>query len=89
VRLESSTSDDPVSPFSRRCNRTQRDAVTLAKNFFAVKDIKEARQRLDQLMQEESRNTTVHILGGVDRRERMFMEGEQTRLAWEPPLIES
>jgi hypothetical protein len=46
---------------------TQCHAVKLVKNFFGVKDIKEARQRLDRLGQEEVAITTAQILGGVDR----------------------
>jgi hypothetical protein len=78
-----------VSPFSWTCYLTQREAVKLAKIFFAVKDIKEARQRLDQLMQEESQNNTARILGGVDRLERKFMEGERMHSACNPSYIES
>jgi hypothetical protein len=43
----------------------QDDAVKWVKNFFAVKDIKAARQRLDQLMQEEVATTAAQILEAV------------------------
>ena len=59
------------------CYLAQRPAVKLGKNFFGVKDIKEARQRLDRLTQEEVATTTGQILG-VDRLERKFLGGERT-----------
>jgi hypothetical protein len=40
----------------------KRDAVKFIKNFFVVKDIKEARQRLDRLGQEEVLVNTAQIL---------------------------
>ena len=55
---------------------TQRHAVKFLKNIFGVKDIKEARQRLDRLIQEEVATTTAQILGGVGRLERKFLGGE-------------
>jgi hypothetical protein len=60
-------------------------AVKLVKNFFGVKDIKEARQRLDRLIQEEVATTTAQILG-VNRPERKFLGGERTHWGWIPPL---
>jgi hypothetical protein len=60
---------------------TQCHAVKLVKNFFGVKDIKEARQRLDRLVQEEAATTAAQILGGVDRLERKLLRGGRTRLA--------
>ena len=59
---------------SLTCFLAYRHAVKLVKNFFGVKDIKEARQRLDRLMQEEVATTTAQILGG-----------KRTRPAWTPP----
>jgi hypothetical protein len=59
----------------------QRHAVKLGKNFFGVKDIKEARQRLDRLIPEEVVTTTAQILGGVDRIERKILGGAQTHSA--------
>jgi hypothetical protein len=72
---------------SRECSPSltrylaQRHAVKLVKNFFGVKDIKEARQRLDRLIQEEVATTTAQILGGVDRIERRILGGERTHSA--------
>jgi hypothetical protein len=59
---------------------THRNAVKFVKNFFAVKDIKAARQRLERLMQEESRSTAVLAHGHVDSVERKCAEGEQNTL---------
>jgi hypothetical protein len=67
----------------------QRNAVKLAKNFFGVKDIKEAQQWLDQVMQEESRNNTAQILGRVDHLERKFIEGERNDPSRNPPFLKS
>lgn len=50
------------------------------KNFFGIKDIKAARKRLDQLMQEEDRMVAAQTLGLVD--------SEQTPLACNLPPIE-
>jgi len=44
-----------VSSSSLICYFTQRDAVKRVKNFFGVKEINKARQRLDRLLQEEDR----------------------------------
>jgi len=71
---------------SLTCYLTHRHAVRLVKNFFGVKDIKEARQRLDRLLQEEVATTTAQILGGVDRLERKFLGGERTHSTSNPPL---
>jgi hypothetical protein len=71
---------------SLTCCLAQCHAVKLVKNFFGVKDIKESRQRLDRLVQEEVATTTAQILGGVDRLERRFLGGERTHSAWNPPL---
>jgi len=60
------------------CYLTQWDAVKRVFNFFAVKDIKEARQRLDKRMQEENRYFVAFTAGGVDDLKRMLTEGEQT-----------
>ena len=43
-----------------------------------VKDIKEARQRLNRLIQEEVATTTAQILGGVDRPMHVQEEVETT-----------
>jgi hypothetical protein len=45
-------------------------------NFFVVKDINGARQRLNKLMQEESRNVEALTLGGVYGLERKLVKGE-------------
>jgi hypothetical protein len=71
---------------SPTCFLDQRHAVKFVKNFFGVKDIKEARQRLDRLVQEEVATTAAQILGGVDRIERKLLGGKRTRSAWTPPL---
>jgi len=47
-------------------------------NFFVVKDVNGARQRLDKLMQEESRNVEALTLGRVDGLEKKLVKGEQT-----------
>jgi hypothetical protein len=60
---------------------TQCHAVKLVKNFFGVKDIKEARQRLDRLVNEEAATTAAQILGGVGRLETKLLGGERTHLA--------
>ena len=44
----------------------QRDAVKWVKNFFGVKDINKARQRLDQLQQEEVLAVGAQILRAID-----------------------
>jgi hypothetical protein len=71
---------------SPKCYVAQHHAVKLVKNFLGVKDIKEARQRLDRLVQEEGGTTTAEIFGDVARIERRLLGGERTRLAWTPPL---
>ena len=57
-----------VSPSSLICYFTQCDAVKFVKNFFGVKDIDKARQRLDRLLQEEGR--------AVDAQTLMAVKGE-------------
>ena len=57
---------------------TQCYTAKLVKNSFAVKDIKEARQRLDRLVQEEVATTAAQILGGVDRPVHVQEEVETT-----------
>jgi hypothetical protein len=59
---------------------THRNAVKFVKNFFAVKDIKAARQRLERLMQKESRSTAALTHGHVDSVEKKCEEGEQNTL---------
>ena len=44
------------------CYFTQRDAVKWVKNFFGVHDINKARQRLDHLLEEESRAVGAQTL---------------------------
>ena len=44
----------------------QRDAVKWVKNFFGVKDINKARQRLDRLQQEELLAVGAQILRAID-----------------------
>jgi len=64
------------------CYLTQRDTVKFVKNFFAVKDIKVARQRLERLMQEESRNTAAQVHERVDGLEKKRIDGEQNTLGF-------
>jgi len=45
---------------------TQCDAVKRVKNFFGVKEINLARQRLDRLLQEEDRAVGVQTLRAVE-----------------------
>ena len=74
---------------SLTCYLAQPHAVKLVKNFFGNKDINEARQRLDRLIQEEVATTIAQILGGVDRLERKILGGERTHSAWTRPLDKS
>ena len=54
-----------MSPSSLLCYFTQRDAVKLVNNFFGVKDINKARQRLERLLQEEGRAVEAQTLMAV------------------------
>jgi hypothetical protein len=45
---------------------SQRDAVKWIKNFFGVKDINKARQRLDRLLQEEGLAVGAHAFKAVN-----------------------
>ena len=45
---------------------SQRDVVKWVKNFFGVKDINKARQRLGLLLQEEVLAVGAHILRAID-----------------------
>jgi hypothetical protein len=63
-----------------KCYLTQCDAVKRVANFFAVKDIKEAKQRLDKHTKEEHLYLGAFTAGGVDDLKRMFIEGEQTHI---------
>jgi len=55
-----------VSPSSLICYFTHRDAVKRVKNFFGVKEINKARQRLDRLLQEEGRAVEAQTLKAVE-----------------------
>jgi hypothetical protein len=68
------------------CYLAQRHAAKFVKNFFGVKDIKEARQSLDRLTQEEAATAAAQIPGGIDRLERKLLGGGRTRSAWTPSL---
>jgi len=59
-----------VSPSSQICCLTQADVVKWVKNFFGVKDINKARQRLERLLQEEDLAVGAQTLKAV--------EGERT-----------
>ena len=61
-----------MSHFSLVCYLTQRGAVKWIKNFFGVKDINAARQKLERLLQEEDRAVGAQTLKLVD--------GERTRV---------
>jgi hypothetical protein len=63
------------------CYLTRCDAVKRVFNFFAVKDIKEARQRLEKRMHEENRYIDALTLGRVDGLEKKLTEGEQMHSA--------
>jgi hypothetical protein len=73
---------------------TQRDAVKLVKNFFAVKDIKEAQQRLDRLIQGEAAATAAQILEVIRGQARaknttfLQVDGALTRSACNAPSFE-
>ena len=64
------------------CYLAQHDAVKFIQDFFAVKDITKARQRLDRLIQEEIVVNTAQILGRVDGLEKKLMDGELTQSAF-------
>jgi hypothetical protein len=70
---------------------TQSRAVRFAKNYFAVKDIKTARHRLDQLINEELATTAAKLLEAIhgDIEDFQFMDGEQTRSTCDPPSIDA
>jgi hypothetical protein len=57
---------------------TQCDTVKRVFNFFAVKDIKDAQERLNKRMREESQYVNALTLGRVGGVEKMLTEGEQT-----------
>ena len=59
------------------CHLTQIGAVGFVKNYFAVKDIKAARQRLDQLIHEELATTAAKLLEVIhgDVTDMKFMDG--------------
>jgi hypothetical protein len=76
-----------VSLFWLICYLTQHNAVILVKDFFAVKDIKIARQRLDRLTLEEVAATTAQIFGRFDSLERKLMDSEPTHSAPNTPPI--
>jgi uncharacterized membrane protein len=63
-----------------KCYFTKCDAVKWVANFFAVKDIKEAKQRLDKHTKEEHLYLGAFTAGGVDDLKRMLTEGEQTHI---------
>jgi len=48
------------------CYFTQRNAVKWVKNFFGVKDINTARQRLDRFLQEEDRAVGAQTLRAIE-----------------------
>jgi len=68
-----------VSPPLLICYFTQCSAVKRVKNFFGVKDINLARQRLNRLLQEEDRAVGAQTLRAV--------EGERMPSACNPPCI--
>ena len=48
------------------CYLTQHDAVKWIRNFFGVKDVSAAQQKLKRLLQEEERAVGAQVLGLVD-----------------------
>jgi hypothetical protein len=60
-----------------------------AKNVFAIKHIKEAKQRLDLLIQKEARKTMAQTPGRVDHLENTFIEGERAHSTWSLLCIEA
>jgi hypothetical protein len=70
------------------CYLAQRGAVKFVKDFFAVKDITNAWQRLDRLILEPVVANTTLILGHVDGLERRLVDGEPTHSAFNPPSLE-
>ena len=64
------------------CHLAQHHAVKFGKNFFGVKDIKKAQQRLDRVTQDKFATPTAQIHSGVDRLERKFLQGKRTHAAW-------
>jgi len=69
-----------VSPFSLTCYLTQHNAVKWVKNFFGVKDVNAARQRLDRVMKEECQTVaalTPGLADGVAKDIVKFVDGEQ------------
>jgi len=71
---------ESLSHFLLRRYLTQRDAVKWVKNFFGVKDINTARQRLERLLKDEDRAVGAHTLKAV--------EGERTHAACNSRCIE-
>ena len=63
------------------CYLIQCNAVKWVANFFAVKDIKGAQQRLDKRIQAENRYINALTLGLVDNLHKRLTEGEQTHSA--------
>ena len=58
------------------CYLTQCDAVKRVSNFFAVRDIQQARQRLDKRIKDENLYFDALTLGHVDALEKKLREGE-------------
>jgi len=72
-----------VSPFSLTCCLTQHDAVKWVKNFFGVKDVNAARQRLGRVMKEECQTVaalTPELVDSVAKDIVTFVDGEQMHL---------
>jgi hypothetical protein len=82
-----------VSAFSLTCYLAQHSAVKFVKDFFGIKDMKKARQRLDRLRQELVATTTaasqIHeIVHGDTEIMKKSMGGKQRHLACNSPSIE-
>ena len=77
-KLRKRRSREPFHP--PMCYFAERDAVKWVKNFFGVKDINKARQRLDRLLQEEIRAVGAQTLKAVD--------GERTPSTCNSPCVD-
>ena len=64
------------------CYLTQCDAVKWVSNFFAAKDITEARQRLDKLRQEDILYLDNFTFGPIDSLEKNITKGERMHSAF-------
>ena len=69
----------------------QRNAVKFAKKNFGEEDVEAVLHRLDRLTNDEARTAaaqSLEVLYGLAQNLRGVMDGEQTHLACDPPLVE-